>query len=318
MSRVAVIIPFYQRETGILSRALDSIAAQTYDDIEVIVVDDSSPLSPLEEIAARPRAERDRITVIRQSNGGPGKARNTALDAVPASADYAAFLDSDDRWEPEHIATAVSGLDAGFDLFFADYTWPRGKTTRLKQTGLAESGESIVPGSKVVAFTGDFFESILSSWPVHLSATIINVAALGHIRFDERLRFSSEDMYYLLQCADVSDRVCYSPQLGVRLDDGLNMFRRQAVGSFEFSRSRLANAYFHRLIQPDVAARGQGLSTINRRLLWTNYRDFLRSEAKSLLLQGRLHFALYGDFLKILSGSGSAMRSAPPRASWVG
>ncbi|WP_265519650.1 glycosyltransferase family 2 protein [Nitratireductor luteus] len=317
MSRVAVIIPFYQQEKGILSRALDSIAAQTYDDIEVIVVDDSSPLSPVEEIAARPMTERDRITVIRQSNGGPGKARNTALDAVPSSADYAAFLDSDDRWEPEHIATAVSGLDAGFDLFFADYTWPRGKTTRLKETGLAESGEPIMPGSKVMAFTGDFFESILSSWPVHLSATVIKVATLGHIRFDERLRFSSEDMYYLLQCAGASDRVCYSPQLGVRLDDGLNMFRRQAVGSFEFSRSRLANAYFHRLIEPDVTARGKALRTINRRLLRTNYRDFLRSEAKSLLLQGRLHFALYGEFLKILSGSGTAMRPAPPRASWV-
>lgn len=317
MSRVAVIIPFYQREKGILSRALDSIAAQTYDDFEVIVVDDSSPLSPVEEVAARPRAERDRITVIPQSNGGPGKARNTALDVVPSSADYAAFLDSDDRWEPEHIATAVSGLEAGFDLFFADYTWPRGKTTRLKQTGLAEGGEPIMPGSKVVAFSGDFFESILSSWPVHLSATVINVATLGHIRFDERLRFSSEDMYYLLQCATASGRVCYSPQLGVRLDDGLNMFRRQAVGSFEYSRSRLANAYFHRLIESDVAARGKSLRTINRRLLRTNYRDFLRSEVKSLLLKGRLHFALYGEFLKILSGSGYAMRPAPPRESWV-
>lgn len=317
MNTVAVIIPFFQRDPGILTRALDSIAGQTYEHIEVIVVDDSSPLPPDAEVAARPRSERDRITVIRQPNGGPGKARNTGLDAIPPSAKYAAFLDSDDRWEPGHIATAVSGLDTGFDLFFADYTWPRGKTTRLKQTGLAESGEPVAPGSDVRALTGDFFECVLASWPVHLSATVINLGNLGHIRFDERLRFSSEDMHYLLQCAGVTDRVCYSPQLGVRLDDGLNIFRRQAVGSLEFSRSRLANAYFHRLIEPDATARGSSVQAINRRLLRGNYRDFLRSEVKSLLYRGRLHIVLYGELWKILSGSGAPMRPGSSKASWV-
>jgi succinoglycan biosynthesis protein ExoW len=228
-----------------------------------------------------------------------------------------AFLDSDDRWEPDHIATAMAGLDAGFDLFFADYTWPRGKTTRLKQTGLAEGGTPIAPGSEIMAFSGDFFECILSCWPVHLSATVINFAALGHIRFDERLRFSSEDMHYLLQCAGVTDRICYSPKLGVRLDDGLNIFRHQAVGSFEFSRSRLANAYFHRLIEREVARRGEEVQTINRRQLRANYRDFLRSEAKSLIQSGRLNLALYGQFFRILSGLNAPMRPGSSTASWL-
>lgn len=311
MSKVAVIIPFFQREHGILTRALDSIASQTHDDIDVVIVDDSSPLPPQDEIAARPRAEQDRIKVVRQPNGGPARARNAGLDAVPPGADYAAFLDSDDRWEPGHIATAVTGLDAGFDFFFDDYTWPRGTSTRLKNAGLAGKGEPIAPGSEVMAFTGDFFECVLSSWPVHLSATVINLATLGHIRFDERLRFSSEDMHYFLQCAGASDRVCFSPKLGMRLDDGLNIFRRQAVGSFEFSRSRLANAYFHRLIAPEAAARGGAAQAINRRMLRTNYRDFLRSEAKSLLYRRRLNVALYRQFLAVVSGSDEPLHARP-------
>jgi succinoglycan biosynthesis protein ExoW len=317
MSKVAVIIPFFQREHGILTRALDSVAAQSYGNIEIVVVDDSSLLPPDDEVAARPQSERERIAIVRQPNGGPGRARNAGLDAVPPGARYAAFLDSDDRWEPDHIATAVAGLDAGFDLFFADYTWPRGKTTRLKQTGLAEGGTPIAPGSEIMAFSGDFFECILSCWPVHLSATVINVATLGHIRFDERLRFSSEDMHYLLQCAGVTDRICYSPKLGVRLDDGLNIFRHQAVGSFEFSRSRLANAYFHRLIEREVARRGEEVQTINRRQLRANYRDFLRSEAKSLIHRRRLNLALYGQFFRILSGLNAPMRPGSSTASWL-
>lgn len=318
MSKVAVVIPFFQRERGILTRALDSIAAQTHDDIHVVVVDDSSPLPPHDEIAARPKAERDRITVVRQPNGGPARARNAGLDAVPLAADYAAFLDSDDRWEPEHIATAVKGLDAGFDFFFADYTWPRGRSTRLQNTRLAEQGAPIAPGSDVMAFSGDFFACVLSTWPVHLSATVVNLATLGHIRFDERLRFSSEDMHYFLQCAGVTDRVCFSPKLGVRLDDGLNIFRRQAVGSFEFSRSRLANAYFHRLIEPEAAARGEAVRAINRRLLRTNYRDFLRSEAKSLLYRRRLNLALYPQFLKVLAGADAPFPPRPPEPAGMG
>jgi succinoglycan biosynthesis protein ExoW len=317
MRKVTVIIPFFQCERGILGRALDSIAAQTFEDIDIVVVDDSSPRSPAEEIGERPEAERDRITVIRQANGGPGKARNAGLDAIASSADYVAFLDSDDRWEPGHIATAVEGLDAGFDLFFADYTWPCAKTTRLKETGLADGGAPITAGSRVMRLEDDFFKTVLSCWPVHLSATVINARTLGHIRFDERLRFSSEDMHYLLQCAAATNRVCYSPELGVRLDDGLNIYRRQPVGSFGFSRSRLANAYFHRLIEPEAAARGETVRTINRRLLRTNYRDFVRSEAKSLVYAGRLHLNLYGEFIKILSGSDAPMRPVSLDSSWL-
>lgn len=314
MSTVAVVIPFYQRDHGVLSRALDSIAGQTFRDVQVIVVDDESPLPPDAEIAARPEAERARITLVKRPNGGPGAARNTGLDAVPASARYIAFLDSDDRWEPNHLATAVEALDLGYDFFFADYTWRNATTTRFKQTGLDRRNDPIAPGSSVRTYGTDFFEAILSFWPVHLSATVIRAEVLGKIRFDERLKYSSEDMHYFLQCALATSRVCYGTELGVRFDTGLKFYSLQRVGTYEFSRTRVSNAYFHRLIDSDAAARSSAVRKLNRRLLKANYFDFLRSEAKSLVYHRRLNVGLYGDFLNVLRGSDMPPRFASAKA----
>lgn len=300
--KVAVVIPFFQREPGILTRALDTVAAQTYRNVHVVVVDDNSPLHPEAEIAARPEAELETISLVRQPNGGPGAARNTGLDAIPPGTDTIAFLDSDDRWEPRHLERAVEGLNAGFDFFFADYAWPNATTTCFRRAGIDLGAPAIREGSVVRALDADFYEMVLTCWPVHISATVIDAHRLGHIRFDPRLRFSSEDMRYFLECARASDRVCLSTELGVRLDDGANIFRRQAVGSYGFSRSRLGNAYFHRMIDREAAARGRAVRAVNRRLLRTNYKDFLRSEAKSLIRERRLNIGLYADFARIVLG----------------
>jgi succinoglycan biosynthesis protein ExoW len=303
MSTVAIIIPFYQRSRGVLSRALDSVAAQTFKDVQVIVVDDASPLPADDEINARPQAERDRITLIGRPNGGPGAARNTGLDAVPPAAHHIAFLDSDDRWEPHHLETAVEALDAGYDFFFADYTWRNASSTRFMDTGLDKRTAPIAPGSSTMSYGPEFYEAVLSFWPVHLSTTVIDAGSLGRIRFDERLKYSSEDMHYFLQCANATAKVCYSTRLGVRFEDGMKFYSRQTVGSYEFSRARLSNAYFHRLIAEETAAHGGKVRALNRRLLKANYFDFIRSEAKALVCHGRLHIALYGDFVRVVQGS---------------
>lgn len=94
---ITVIIPVYNVEQYI-ARCLDSVLAQTYTNLDVLIVDDGSPDNSI-DIAQR-YAERDpRIRIIRQENGGICKTRNTALDAVRG--EWIAFLDSDDSFEPE-------------------------------------------------------------------------------------------------------------------------------------------------------------------------------------------------------------------------
>ena len=110
MATFTVVIPFYQKEPGILRRALASIFNQTYQDFDIVVVDDESPLPADIELQPLDDVQKSRITVIKQANGGPGGARNTGLDNVPTSTRFVAFLDSDDLWLPDHLKNAHESL----------------------------------------------------------------------------------------------------------------------------------------------------------------------------------------------------------------
>lgn len=94
--KISVIVAAYKVEEY-LHKCVDSIMAQTYKNLEVILVDDGSPDSSgaiCDEYALKD----DRVRVIHKLNGGQSTARNTALDA--AHGDYIGFIDGDDWIEP--------------------------------------------------------------------------------------------------------------------------------------------------------------------------------------------------------------------------
>ncbi|HLM57547.1 MAG TPA: glycosyltransferase family A protein [Pyrinomonadaceae bacterium] len=103
--RVSVIIPLYNKAAHV-RRSLDSVAAQTFDDFEVIVVDDGSTDGG--ERAAAEYADA-RFRLVSQKNAGPGAARNRGIRE--ASGELLAFLDADDEWLPEYLARGVALLD---------------------------------------------------------------------------------------------------------------------------------------------------------------------------------------------------------------
>ena len=104
MPLVSVIIPLYNKDRFI-ARAIDSVFAQTCRDFEVIVVDDGSTDNGPEVV----RKYKDpRLRLIRQSNAGPGIARNRGVKE--SSANYIAYLDADDEWMPEFLQTSLSNL----------------------------------------------------------------------------------------------------------------------------------------------------------------------------------------------------------------
>jgi len=101
---VSVIVPAYQAERHILGAVLSALR-QSHRALEVWVVDDGSTDGTAERLAA---IADPRLHVLRQANAGTGAARNAALERATGS--YIAFLDSDDRWFPEKIATELAIL----------------------------------------------------------------------------------------------------------------------------------------------------------------------------------------------------------------
>jgi len=102
---ITVLIPAFNAASTI-ERALDSVLAQTYDDYEIIVVDDGSRDATSEIVAGY---DNDRIRLLRlASNQGASSAVNEGLAA--ARGELVAFLDADDEWLPTKLAKQVEAL----------------------------------------------------------------------------------------------------------------------------------------------------------------------------------------------------------------
>ncbi|MBL8191560.1 MAG: glycosyltransferase [Acidobacteria bacterium] len=103
--KVSVIIPAFN-SAPFIAETIQSVLAQTYDNLEIIVVDDGSTDTTLDVL----NEFGDQITVLTKPNGGPASARNLAIRH--ASGKYIAFLDADDLWMPEKLAEQVVFLEA--------------------------------------------------------------------------------------------------------------------------------------------------------------------------------------------------------------
>ena len=114
--KVSVIIPTYNRAETV-SRAIESVLAQTVTDIEVIVVDDGSVDDTGKLLEAM---FGDRIRYFAQVNQGASVARNRGV--VEARGEWIAFLDSDDIWEPEKLELQLRALEQFAPLCGGCYT----------------------------------------------------------------------------------------------------------------------------------------------------------------------------------------------------
>jgi succinoglycan biosynthesis protein ExoW len=237
MSEIAVIIPFYQRESGILSRAINSVCSQrlTPDDrIEIVVVDDASPLPARDELAGYEMPPRVKLTLIEQENGGPGAARNAGLSRVEeGTAEYVAFLDSDDFWRPNHLSDAVSTLKLGYDFYFCENR-RKGMFENYAEhvPCLRESGAAIADRATILNAEGPILgfpsHSLDNEFAYHslchTSSVVIRRDAAVAQRFDTDLRCAGEDWMYWLSIAYSGARIAISWRTNTEAGEGVNIF----------------------------------------------------------------------------------------------
>jgi len=118
---VTVIIPAYNAEDT-LDETLNSVRAQTWTNLEILVVDDGSRDGTL-AVAERHAAEDPRVRAIRKENGGVAEARNLGISQ--AKGEYIAPVDADDLWLPTKIEKQMAALKAAGPECALVYTWFR-------------------------------------------------------------------------------------------------------------------------------------------------------------------------------------------------
>lgn len=123
MPLISVIVPVYKVEQY-LSRCIDSILSQTFEDFELILVDDGSP-DNCGKICDEYAQKDSRIIVIHKENGGLSSSRNTGIDWAFENSDsqWLAFIDSDDWIHPQYLELLLSSATANnTDISVCEYS----------------------------------------------------------------------------------------------------------------------------------------------------------------------------------------------------
>jgi len=288
MASITIVIPFYQKQTGILQRALRSISQQTFQDFDVLIVDDASPLPAESELQSLSSQERARIKVIRQTNGGPGGARNTGLDNVPVESRFVAFLDSDDEWAPDHLSNAFEALTR----HDAECYWDsiEGGDEFYYHFGIAELAKSVkiarLSEKPSVIEIPDIASVMLQDWSfLHMSCMVIGRALFETIRFEPTLRLAAEDVLFFCDCILAAKRVVLCENAGALRGEGVNIFHSIDNDSPQFLRQQFNTWTALNTLEQRFSRRPQDVAAIRlyknrarRQALWSQARQVKRRQ----------------------------------------
>lgn len=222
---VSVVVPTYNR-AHLIGRTIESALGQSYDPIEIVIIDDGSTDDTAEVIAAR-WGNDARVRYFKKENGGPAGARNAGF--ARSRGEYVALLDSDDTWEPWKLSLQIRCMEQNPELgmtwtdmamidetgqvvdptylrhMYTAYRWftndelfPRSQALRDVAPELAP----VVGDSRL--FIGQIFSNMIMGNLVHTSTVVLRRERLQRVQgFNEALRFSGEDYdFHLRTCRE--------------------------------------------------------------------------------------------------------------------
>ena len=223
---ISVIIPLYNKEKQIV-HTLQSVLNQTFQDFEIVIVDDGSTDGSVSEVE---KFSDSRIRLIHQKNAGVAAARNRGIEE--AKGDLIAFLDADDEWKPEYLATQyhLSQKYPDCNVFACNYEFRNieGKVTPTIIRKLPFTGED--------GILSNYFEvASCSHPPLWTSSIVVKKQAIQAIGgFPVGIR-SGEDLLTWARLA-VNGQIAYSKKVEAIYDLGEGYVltnlppRRQDIG----------------------------------------------------------------------------------------
>jgi glycosyltransferase involved in cell wall biosynthesis len=293
MLSLSAVIPTYNRPE-FLSGAIESAVNQTYDDLELVVVDDGSEEAYANEVVEEyPEHVR---CVVHEENRGLSAARNTGIEH--SGGEYVAFLDDDDRWREDKLEKQVTALEADPDAGLA--------TCRLA---------SIDGEGNLLRCDGDVVEGDISE--VIYTRNIIGTPSRVMVRrdalpserpFDEELPTKQDWDFYIRLCqewrvAGVGEILCFRTRHGGMAsdpadaeDDNMRVIEkhREAIERRGLWSETMAN--YHEKVGVTYLLDGQGASA--RGFLW---QAFSGDPSVTRLALVGLGFLPNGVFERILS-----------------
>ena len=176
-SHISIIMPCYNA-ASFIAQAMDSVLAQTFENWEMLVVDDCSTDASAAIIQEYARQD-SRIRYYRTDSpsGSPSIPRNIGLEH--ARGEYIAFLDSDDLWLPEKLEEQLSFLVTHkLDFVYSDYekiTWRGERKNRVIRARAVSSFWDTIESNAIPIFLATTLRFIrlfpcylLSAWPISI------------------------------------------------------------------------------------------------------------------------------------------------------
>lgn len=212
---VSVVIPTYNR-ADLLPMAIESVLSQTYERLEILVVDDGSTDDTKEVV----RSYADRVHYIAGGHRGPSAARNLGMRA--ATGDYLCFLDSDDTYYPykvqaqvecmmahpwiDMISTEISAVsDRGeveeyfLKRYHKNYNWDRWRYEDIYHCKEEVFLKSC--GKNVAFYAGCVFDHVLLGPMIVTTTVLFKRRILSRIGYqNEAYRFAEEYEFILRMC----------------------------------------------------------------------------------------------------------------------
>lgn len=198
---VSIIIPIYKAERH-LSNCIDSLLTQTYQNLQIILVDDGSP-DRCPEICDRYASLDNRINVIHQNNAGVSSSRNTGLRI--ANGKYVGFVDSDDWVEPnmfEELLSLIKRYEAQIAMcgYMSDSDTNISKNRNSPcEEGIYNNIEALERIIKIGEFNG------------YLCNKLFKASFFDDIKLKEDI-FCCEDLLVSVQCFLKADKIAYTRQ----------------------------------------------------------------------------------------------------------